>query len=41
MRSFWRELVELWRVLVLAVFIGGLLLSPQVADAAKMANLAA
>lgn len=41
MRSLWRELVELWRVLVLGIFVTGLLLSPQVADAAKMANLAA
>lgn len=41
MRGVWRELVELWRVLVLGAFIAGLLLSPHVASAAKMAELAA
>ncbi len=41
MQSLWRELVELWRVLVLGVFILGLLLSPNVAGALKMAGLAA
>ncbi len=41
MRSLWRELVELWRVLVLGGFIAGLLLSPHVAAAVKMAGLAA
>lgn len=40
MRSFWRELVELWRVLVLGIFIAGLLLSLAVADALKLAGLA-
>lgn len=41
MRSLWREFVELWRVLVLGAFIAGLLLSPNVAAAVKMAGLAA
>lgn len=41
MRSLWREFVEFWRVLVLGAFIAGLLLSPEVAAAAKMAGLAA
>ncbi len=40
MRGVWRELVELWRVLVLGAFIAGLLLSPNVAAAVKMAELA-
>lgn len=40
MRSLWREFVELWRVLVLGAFISGLLLSPNVAAAVKMAELA-
>ncbi len=40
MRGVWRELVELWRVLVLGAFIAGLLLSPNVAAALKMADLA-
>ena len=40
MRGLWREFVELWRVLVLGAFISGLLLSPNVAAAAKMAELA-
>jgi len=41
MRSLWREFVELWRVIVLATFIAGLLLSPNFAAALKMADLAA
>jgi len=41
MRSLWREFVELWRVLVLGAFLAGLLLSPNVAAAVKMADLAA
>ena len=41
MRSLWREFVEFWRVLVLGAFIAELLLSPEVAAAAKMAGLAA
>ncbi|MGN6489280.1 MAG: hypothetical protein ACTHLT_15885 [Devosia sp.] len=41
MRRVWRELVELWRVLVLGAFIAGLLLSPNVAAAVKVAGLAA
>lgn len=41
MRSLWREFVEFWRVLVLGAFIAGLLLSPNVAAAVKMAELAA
>lgn len=41
MRSLWREIVELWRVLVLGAFVAGLLLSPNVAAAVKMADLAA
>ncbi len=40
MRGVWREFVELWRVLVLVAFISGLLLSPNVAAAVKMADLA-
>lgn len=40
MRGVWREFVELWRVLVLGAFIAGLLLSPNVAAAVKMADLA-
>jgi hypothetical protein len=40
MRSLWREFVELWRILVLGAFIAGLLLSPNVAAAVKMADLA-
>lgn len=41
MGSLWREFVELWRVLVLGAFIAGLVLSPNVAAAVKMADLAA
>jgi hypothetical protein len=41
MRSLWREFVEFWRVLALGAFIAGLILSPNVAAAVKMAGLAA
>ncbi len=41
MQGVWREFVELWRLVVLAAFVAGLMLSPNVVAATKMAELAA
>jgi len=41
MRGLWREVVGMWRVAMLGVFLAGLLLSPNVADAVKLGTLAA
>jgi len=40
MQKFWRRMVGLWRVLTLGLLIAGLLLSPNVTAAAKVAALA-
>ena len=41
MRGLWREVVGVWRVAMLGVFLAGLLLSPNVANAVKLGTLAA
>src|SRR5690606_31613211 len=41
MRSLWREVVGMWRVAMLGLFLAGLLLSPNVANAVKLGTLAA